>query len=75
MSNVAAAITILANLTTVAAEVLANAQTVANLIQKAQMEGRSTFTDEEWKTITGLDDAARKRLEEAIARKSPPTPL
>jgi uncharacterized protein YydD (DUF2326 family) len=76
MSSVVSAIGILVNLTTAAVEIAANAQTVASLIQKAQMQGRDTFTEEEWKQIQGLDDAARKRLEDAIARqKSPPTPL
>ena len=68
MSSVAAAVGILVNLTTAAVEIAANAQTVASLIQKAQMERRDTFTPEEWKVIQGLDDAARKRLDEAIAR-------
>jgi len=70
MSSVAAAVGILVNLTTAAVEIAANAQTVASLIQKAQMERRDTFTPEEWKVIQGLDDAARKRLEEAIARRA-----
>ncbi len=45
----------------------AHAQLTA-LVEKAKTEGRDHLTDEEWAQVTALDDAARARLEAAIAR-------
>ncbi len=47
--------------------VSAHAQLTA-LIERAKTEGRDHLTDEEWAQITALDDAARARLSEAIAK-------
>jgi hypothetical protein len=66
--NTATAITALVNLATAAVEISVAAQTVAQLIRKAQMEGRDTFTAEEWKVIESLDDGARARLEDSIRK-------
>jgi 3'-phosphoadenosine 5'-phosphosulfate (PAPS) 3'-phosphatase len=52
---------------------LANASQISQLIEKAQSEGRSTFTDAEWSVITGSDDAARKMLADEIAKAKPST--
>lgn len=46
---------------------LANSQQISALIQQARAEGRETFTPEEWETIVGANDTARKRLEDAIS--------
>lgn len=62
------AIVMLANLTNAALTSLQNAQIISNLIQRANSEGRSTFTPDEWKIITNADDAARGTLAEAIAK-------
>jgi len=45
----------------------AHAQLTA-LVEKAKTEGRDHLTDEEWAQVTALDDAARARLEAAIAK-------
>jgi len=63
----AEAIILLANLTNAAITSLQNAQAISQLIQKANAEGRTTFTAEEWAVITGADDAAKKVLDDAIA--------
>lgn len=60
------AVIMLANLTSAAITSLQNAQVISGLIQKANAEGRTTFTPDEWALITGADDAARKQLDEAI---------
>ena len=44
----------------------ASATQVSALIQKAQQEGRTTFTPDEWKTIQGVDDASRQLLVQQI---------
>jgi hypothetical protein len=64
--GVAEAIIALANITSAGITLLQQAQQVSDLIQKANAEGRTTFTVEEWAVITGTDDAARKTLEDAI---------
>lgn len=65
--DIASAVIMLANITSSGITLLQQAQLVSQLIQKANSEGRSTFTPEEWALISGADDAARKQLEEAIA--------
>jgi len=65
-NDVSSAVSILLDLTTAAVALSTKIQKVSTLIQKAQMEGRDKFTDAEWKEITGMDDDARKRLEDAI---------
>lgn len=64
--NVAQAIVVLANITSSGITLLQQAQAVSQLIAKANAEGRSDFTPDEWALITGADDAARKMLVEAI---------
>jgi hypothetical protein len=67
MSTTLTAVTMLANLATVALEVTLKMQQVSQAISKAQSEGRD-LTDAELKAISALDDDARKRLEEAISK-------
>ena len=62
------AIVMLANLTNAALTSLQNAQIISTLIQKANAEGRTTFTPDEWKVITDADDAARGNLAATIAK-------
>ena len=62
------AVVMLANLTNAALTSLQNAQIISTLIQRANAEGRTTFTPDEWKIITNADDAARGTLAEAIAK-------
>lgn len=65
--NIAQAVIVLANITSSGITLLQQAQLVSQMIQKANAEGRSDFTQDEWDLITGADDAARKQLVEAIA--------
>ena len=46
---------------------LQNAGQISALIQKAKANGSDTISPEDWLTITDADDAARERLEHAIA--------
>ena len=46
---------------------LQNAGQISALIQKAKASGADTISPEDWLTITDADDAARERLEHAIA--------
>lgn len=62
------AIVMLVNLTNAALTSLQNAQIISNLIQKANAEGRTDFTPDEWTLITTADDTARKTLEAAIQK-------
>jgi len=41
---------------------------LSRIVTKAQREGRDHLTDEEWAQVTALDDSARARLAEAIAK-------
>lgn len=61
------AIAMLTQLLATATNLMANAQAVSALIQKAQAEGRTTFTAEEWATIQGADNAGRAALVAAIS--------
>jgi len=38
----------------------------STLISKAQSEGRTSLTKEEWESVVGQDDAARDKLQRAI---------
>lgn len=67
IGEIAAGLAIATQLTNSALEFLKNAQQVSQLTANAQAEGRGTYTEEEWAIITGLDDAARKALVDAIA--------
>ena len=68
MSNVLAAVSILADLTQGAARLAASAQAISSVILKAQSEGRD-LTPEEWAQIKGSDDQARDALQAAIEAK------
>lgn len=41
---------------------------VGGIVTKAQAEGRTELTTEEWQDIQAVDDKARVRLEQAIAK-------
>ena len=62
------AVNSLLSLLTTASNLIANAQQVGALVQKAQSEGRTTFTEEEWKVIQGADSASRQTLVDAISK-------
>ncbi len=49
-----------------ASNLMAQAQQVSALIQKAQSENRTTFTEAEWAIIQQFDDKARQDLVAAI---------
>lgn len=66
--GIAEAIIALANVTSAGITLLQQAQAVSDIIRKANAEGRSTLTTEEWALIIGADDAARKSLEDAIKK-------
>jgi len=57
---------------------LSKASEIGAMVAKLNMEGRTTFTPDEWAIIVSADDAARKRLVDAIAAakagENPPTP-
>jgi hypothetical protein len=46
---------------------LANAQSIGQIIQTAQASGQTNLTPEQWATITGNDDSAEAQLLAAIA--------
>ncbi len=52
---------------------LARAQGVSQLIQRAQAEGRDALTQAEFGQLVAADDAARARLEKAIQQAQEPT--
>lgn len=56
----------LLTLLTTATSMMANAQQISGLIQKAQTEGRTTFTPEEWAVIQQSDTTSREALIAAI---------
>lgn len=62
----AEALALLIQLTGSLAQLTANIQTISALVQKAQGEGRTTFTADEWAQIQGIDTAARQQLIAAI---------
>lgn len=51
-----------------AAQMLAKAQIAGDAIAKAQAEGRAHLTDAEVQNIQQVDDVARTRLVDAIAK-------
>jgi hypothetical protein len=65
--EILSAVSLLLQLTNAASGLIANAQAIGAMIQKAKDEGRSTFTPEEWAQIKALDDQARNNLQSAIA--------
>jgi hypothetical protein len=46
---------------------ITKATEISTVVAKAQGEGRTTLTPEEWQSITAADDAARMGLVNAIA--------
>lgn len=60
------AINLLLTLTSSLSTLAGQAGVISDMIQKAQAEGRTTLTPEEWATITVADDAARAELVKAI---------
>lgn len=51
-----------------ATNLLAQATAISGIVAKAQAEGRSTLTDEEWKSVLANDAAARQALIDSIAK-------
>lgn len=66
--GIAQAIIALANITSAGITLLQQAQAVSDIIRRANSEGRSELTADEWALITGADDAARQSLEDAIKK-------
>lgn len=66
MMTVAEAIAVLLQVLNTGTNLLAQGQAISALIQKANSEGRTTFTAEEWATIKGADDTARAQLVAAL---------
>lgn len=62
MMTVLEALALLSQVMGSAMNLMANAQQVSALISKAQSEGRTTFTPDEWVTIQGVDANARAAL-------------
>ena len=62
------ALNILVELTATATNTLIQVGLISALIQKAQSEGRTTFTPEEWATIDAADQASKQALLAAIAK-------
>jgi hypothetical protein len=54
------------SLTNAGLELLTKANGVSQLVNKAQHEGRSTLTKEEWDSVIKMDDDARDKLQAAI---------
>jgi uncharacterized protein YydD (DUF2326 family) len=66
MGSIAEALALLLQVTSTAAQAMANAQTICVMIQKAQQENRTVFTQQEWQQITSIDDQARQLLVDQI---------
>lgn len=60
------AVSMLLNLVSAASELALKLQAIGAIIQKAQAEGRTKLTDDEWAEIIALDDNARAALQKAI---------
>lgn len=60
------AVSMLLNLVSAASELALKLQAIGAIIQKAQTEGRTKLTDDEWAEIVALDDNARDALQKAI---------
>lgn len=61
-------IAILAQLLNTVSNAAAQASTVSAMIQQAQSEGRTTFTDAEWQQIDNIAQAGRQALLDAITK-------
>lgn len=66
--GIAEALALLLQVTGTAMNMMANAQQISALIQKAQAEGRTTFTPEEWTQIQSIDGNARAALVAQITK-------
>ena len=64
--EILSAVSLLLQLTSAASGLMAQVQQIGALVTKAQGEGRTTFTPEEWAQIKALDDTARAQLADAI---------
>lgn len=62
------AIGIATDLLTLGNELVAAHAQLTALVERAKSEGRDHLTDEEWAQVTKLDDDARARLADAIAK-------
>lgn len=60
------AVNALVTLTTTATQFMTQAQQISQIVAKAQQEGRTQLTPDEWKVVTDSDTAARNALVEAI---------
>lgn len=69
--DILAAVNMLLALVSTVSEVSLKLKAVGDMIQKAQSEGRTTFTPDEWAAITKLDDDARAALQAAIDAQKP----
>lgn len=47
-------------------QLLSKATEISTVVAKAQADGRTTLTPDEWQSITAADDAARASLVSAI---------
>ena len=56
----------LMGLITTATNMLAQAQQISAIVQKAQSENRTTFTPDEWAVIQQMDATSRQALVDAI---------
>lgn len=68
--GIAEAIATAVALTNAGLDLLNKSGAISALIAKAQSEGRTTLTDDEWKAVIGLDDDAKKKLANAIEAMS-----
>lgn len=66
--NVAAAVSVAVDLLQAATQVILTAQTISNMIQKAQLEKRE-LTPLEWEQILSFDNVARNQLVKALEQK------
>lgn len=66
--GIAEALALLLQVTGSALNMMSQAQQISALIQKAQAEGRTTFTADEWAQIQAVDANARAALVAAITK-------
>ena len=64
--EVLAAVNALIAITNAAMGLMDKAGAISGLIANAQKEGRMTLTEAEWQSVVGMDDSARKKLQDAI---------
>ena len=67
--DVLTAVSMLLNLATTLTELTAKLQTIGAVVLKAQSEGRTTLTDDEWQAVMAVDDEARTALQNAIDQR------